>query len=109
MRPLAVLRAGALGSVLSLAPDVSSAQDTPLAVILPELLGNTITLRPSNLPDQPLHVAHFRPGAAQLRVPEQVNQALTLLISTYPIGTPAGRRLHVSLRSRTGHIESKQR
>ena len=71
-------------------PGVSSAQNTPLAVILPELLGNTITLRPSNLPDQPLHVAHFRPGADQLRVPEQVNQALTLLISTYPIGTPAG-------------------
>ena len=90
MRPSVFLRTVALGSLLSLAPDVSHAQDTPLAVILPELLGNTITLRPSNLPDQPLHVAHFRPGAAQLRVPEQVNQALTLLISTYPIGTPAG-------------------
>ena len=80
MRLSAFLRAVALGSLLSLAPDVSRAQDTPLAAILPELLGNTITLRPSNLPDQPLHVAHFRPGSDQLRVPEQVNHALTLLI-----------------------------
>jgi hypothetical protein len=90
MRLSAFLRAAALGSLLSLGPTVSGAQDTPLASILPELLGNTITLRPSNLPDQPLHVAHFRPGGDQLRVPEQVNHALTLLISTYPIGTPAG-------------------
>jgi hypothetical protein len=86
----AVLRAAACGLVLSLVPHVSNAQSTPLAVILPELLGNTITLRPSSLPDQPLHVAHFRPGPDQLQVPEQVNHALTLLISTYPIGTPAG-------------------
>lgn len=73
-----------------LAPAVSLAQDTPLASILPELLGNTITLRPSNLPDQPTHVAHFRPGPDQLQVPAQVNHALLTLLSTYPLGSPSG-------------------
>lgn len=81
---------GALGLAVCLLPASVFAQSTPLAFILPELLGNTITLLPSNLPDQPQHVAHFRPGADQLVVPEQVNQALLTLLSTYPIGTPSG-------------------
>lgn len=68
----------------------AQAQATPLGLILPRLLGNTITLLPSNLPDQPNHVAHFRPGEGQLEVPSQVNQALLTLLSTYPIGTPSG-------------------
>jgi hypothetical protein len=58
--------------------------------MLPELLGNTITLLPSNLPDQPNHIAHFRPGSDQLQVPAQVNQALLTLLSTYPVGSPSG-------------------
>jgi hypothetical protein len=69
---------------------MSAAQDIPLSSILPVLLGNTITLQPSNLPDQPLHVAHFRPGADQLQVPAQVNQSLLTLLATYPTGTSAG-------------------
>jgi hypothetical protein len=73
-----------------LSPLTTLAQDTPLASILPELLGNTITLRPSNIPDQPMHVAHFRPGADQLQAPVQVNQSLLTLLATYPTGTPAG-------------------
>jgi hypothetical protein len=81
---------GPLGILLWLTPALAFAQATPLAFILPELLGNTITLLPSNLPDQPQHVAHFRPGADQLIVPAQVNQALLTLLSTYPIGTPSG-------------------
>ena len=76
--------------VMLLSPTVSLAQDTPLASILPELLGNTITLLPSNLPDQPIHVAHFQPGADQLQVPAQVNQALLTLLATYPLGSPSG-------------------
>lgn len=68
----------------------ASSQNAPLASILPELLGNTITLLPSNLPDQPNHIAHFQPGPDQLVVPTQVNQALLTLLSTYPVGTPSG-------------------
>jgi hypothetical protein len=79
-----------VGLAAWLIPALASAQGTPLAFILPELLGNTITLLPSNLPDQPNHVAHFRPGADQLTVPTQVNQALLTLLSTYPVGTPSG-------------------
>ena len=67
---------------LILLPATVSAQQTPVASILPELLGNTITLLPSNLPDQPNHVAHFRPGDSQVLVPVQVNQALMTLLST---------------------------
>ncbi len=76
--------------VMSSAPAPAHAQSTPLSSILPELLANTITLLPSNLPDQPNHVAHFRPGADQLQVPSQVNQALLRMLSTYPLGSPSG-------------------
>src|SRR5262245_11863244 len=79
-----------LGLVTLFDPAASRAQDTPLASILPDLLGNTITLLPSNLPDQPNHVAHFQPVDDQLRVPAQVNQALLTLLSTYPLGSPSG-------------------
>ena len=79
-----------LGVALWLVPAAGFAQNAPLASILPELLGNTITLLPSNLPDQPNHIAHFKPGPDQLVVPTQVNQALLTLLSTYPIGTPSG-------------------
>ena len=89
-RAYAPIRSFWLALVAALSPAISHAQDTPLSQILPELLGNTITLVPSNLPDQPLHVAHFRPGSDQLQVPIQVNQALVTLLSTYPTGTPAG-------------------
>ena len=87
-----MLRARAIALALALVtiPAAVSAQQTPVASILPELLGNTITLLPSNLPDQPNHVAHFRPGPAQLQVPAQVNQALMTLLSTYPLGSPSG-------------------
>ena len=76
--------------VASLIPTAVHAQGTPLSQILPVLLGNTITLEPSNLPDQPNHVAHFQPGVDQLKVPAQVNEAVLTLLSTYPIGTPGG-------------------
>jgi hypothetical protein len=61
-----------------------------LAQILPVLLRETITLLPSDLPDQPNHVAHFQPGEDQLRVPSQLNEAVLTMLSTYPIGTPGG-------------------
>lgn len=72
------------------APSPARAQGTPVSLILPVLLGNTITLLPSNLPDQPNHIAHFRPGIDQLQVPSQVNQALLTMLSTYPLGSPSG-------------------
>src|SRR5687768_5184623 len=70
-------------------PMDGQAQDVPLGLILPELLGRTITLQTSTLADQN-HAAHFRPGIDQLQVPAQVNGALLTLLSTYPTGTPAG-------------------
>jgi hypothetical protein len=73
-----------------LAPAAARAQEVPLSQILPVLMGNTITLQPSHLPDQPNHVAHFQPGVDQLKVPAQVNEAVLTLLSTYPTGTPGG-------------------
>ena len=90
MSQRAYLRTTGLVLIALLSPHVCLAQAIPLSSILPELLGNTITLLPSNLPDQPNHIAHFRPGADQLRVPAQVNQALLTLLSTYPLGSPSG-------------------
>ena len=86
----AAVRVTGLTLAMMLSPGVTFAQGTPLSLILPELLGNTITLQPSNLPDQPNHIAHFQPGADQLQVPAQVNEALLTLLSTYPTATPAG-------------------
>jgi hypothetical protein len=87
--PGRVRAAGLILAILSL-PAAASAQGTPLASILPELLGNTITLLPSNLPDQPNHVAHFQPGRDQIQAPAQMNRALLTLLSTYPLGSPSG-------------------
>jgi hypothetical protein len=85
-----LVRVPALVLVAFLLPAAAQAQGTPLSQILPVLLGNTITLQPSNLADQPTHVAHFQPGSDQVKVPDQVNEALLTLLSTYPIGTPGG-------------------
>jgi hypothetical protein len=75
---------------ICLLPSSLHAQSTPLSQILPVLLGNTITLQPSNLADQPNHVAHFQPGFDQLQVPARVNESVLTLLSSYPIGTPGG-------------------
>jgi hypothetical protein len=81
--------------VLVLAAAASSArlhaqERLPLAEILPQLLGNTIILQPTNLPDQPNHQAHFKPGLAQLEVPRQFNRTLLTLLSTAPVASPSG-------------------
>ena len=89
-RSFARVRVTGFALALVVLPALASGQTTPLASILPQLLGDTITLLPSNLPDQPNHVAHFQPGHDQLQVPAQVNQALVTLLSTYPLGSPSG-------------------
>jgi hypothetical protein len=61
-----------------------------LAEVLPELLGRTIILNPTALPDQPNHRAHFAPGFDQLEVPGQFNRAVLTLLSTSPIASPSG-------------------
>jgi hypothetical protein len=82
---------GVLALLAWLIPTAGLAQQQiPLAQVLPELLGNTIRLAPSSLPDQPTHVGHFQPGPNQLKVPTQVNEAVLTLLSTQPLGTPGG-------------------
>ena len=76
--------------LLASAAPAHAQQGLPLSEILPQLLGNTIVLGPTDLPDQPDHEAHFKPGADQLEVPGQFNRALLTLLSTYPVGTPSG-------------------
>jgi hypothetical protein len=80
---------GSLALIAALWPMGALAQSVPIGSILPELLGRTITLQTSTLADQN-HEAHFRPEGGQLEVPGQVNAALLTLLSTYPVGTPAG-------------------
>ena len=58
--------------------------------MLPQLLGNTIVLQPTDLPDQPNHQAHFKPGPDQLEVPSQFNRTLLTLLSTSPVASPSG-------------------
>lgn len=73
-------------------PAAAAAQQNaiPLAEVLPQLLGNTIVLLPTNLPDQPNHQAHFKPGPDQLEVPRQFNRSLLTLLSTSPVASPSG-------------------
>lgn len=84
-------RVAVLVLVASVSPLRASAQTKlPLAEILPQLLGNTIILQPTNLPDQPNHQAHFKPGLPQLEVPRQFNRTLLTLLSTAPVASPSG-------------------
>jgi hypothetical protein len=69
-----------------------------LAEVLPELLGRTIILNPTALPDQPNHRAHFAPGFDQLEVPGQFNRAVLTLLSTSPIASPSGGFTYTSIR-----------
>ncbi len=84
-----MLRA-ALAAAVVLLPVAAGAQPLPLAEVLPQLLGDTIVLQPTNLPDQPNHQAHFRPGPDQLEVPNQFNRTLLTLLSTSPVASPSG-------------------
>jgi outer membrane putative beta-barrel porin/alpha-amylase len=62
----------------------------PLSQILPNLFGNTIVLAPRSTPDVPSHSAHFKPSPEQLRTPEQFNQQMVTLLSTFPFGSSSG-------------------
>jgi hypothetical protein len=75
-----------------LLPAAAGAQQNgiPLAEVLPQLLGNTIVLLPTDLPDQPNHQAHFKPGPSQIEVPRQFNRSLLTLLSTSPVASPSG-------------------
>ena len=62
----------------------------PLSQILPNLFGNTIVLAPRSTPEVPSHSAHFKPSAEQLQTPEQFNQQIVTLLSTFPFGSSSG-------------------
>ena len=38
----------------------------------------------------PSHAAHFKPSPEQLRTPEQFNQQIVTLLSTFPFGSSSG-------------------
>jgi Putative MetA-pathway of phenol degradation len=62
----------------------------PLSQILPNLFGNTIVLAPRSTPEVPSHSAHFKPSPEQLQTPEQFNQQVVTLLSTFPFGSSSG-------------------
>jgi len=62
----------------------------PLSEILTNLFGNTIVLAPRSTPEVPSHAAHFKPSPEQLRTPEQFNQQIVTLLSTFPLGSSSG-------------------
>jgi len=62
----------------------------PLSQILPNLFGNTIVLAPRSTPEVPSHAAHFKPTPEQLKTPEQFNQQIVTLLSTFPFGSSSG-------------------
>ena len=62
----------------------------PLSEVLTNLFGNTIVLAPRSTPEVPSHAAHFKPSPEQLRTPEQFNQQIVTLLSTFPLGSSSG-------------------
>ena len=83
------LLAAAFG-LFSPQPAISQENRLPLSEILTNLFGNTIVLAPRSTPEVPSHAAHFKPSAEQLRTPEQFNQQIVTLLSTFPFGSSSG-------------------
>jgi hypothetical protein len=79
----------AVFGVFSLRPVIAQ-ERLPLSQILPNLFGNTIVLAPRSTPEVPSHSAHFKPSPEQLRTPEQFNQQVVTLLSTFPFGSSSG-------------------
>ena len=80
-------------AIALLVPRLAIAQPTaglPLSQILPDLIGNTIVLAPRSTPEVPSHAAHFKPSPEQLQTPEQFNQQMVTLLSTFPFGSSSG-------------------
>jgi hypothetical protein len=69
---------------------ISQEERLPLSEILTNLFGNTIVLAPRSTPEVPSHAAHFKPSPDQLRTPEQFNQQIVTLLSTFPFGSSSG-------------------
>ena len=75
-----------------LAPQPASCQEArlPLSEILTNLFGDTIVLAPRSTPEVPSHAAHFKPSPEQLQTPQQFNQQIVTLLSTFPLGSSSG-------------------
>src|SRR4029453_3936035 len=81
--------AAALGLLVP-KPAICQEGRLPLSEILTNLFGNTIVLAPRSTPEVPSHAAHFKPSPEQLRTPEQFNQQIVTLLSTFPFGSSSG-------------------
>jgi Putative MetA-pathway of phenol degradation len=81
--------AAALGLLV---PQLAICQEErlPLSEILTNLFGNTIVLAPRSTPEVPSHAAHFKPSPEQLTTPQQFNQQIVTLLSTFPLGSSSG-------------------
>jgi Putative MetA-pathway of phenol degradation len=90
MRPW-IYRVSIAAALGLLVPQPAICQDErlPLSEILTNLFGNTIVLAPRSTPEVPSHAAHFKPSEEQLRTPEQFNQQIVTLLSTFPFGSSA--------------------
>ena len=102
-------RVALAAAIALLVPRLAIAQPTaglPLSQILPDLIGNTIVLAPRSTPEVPSHAAHFKPSPEQLQTPEQFNQQMVTLLSTFPFGSSSGG-LH--LRSVARDLQPQQR
>ena len=81
--------AAALGLLVP-QPAICQEGRLPLSEILTNLFGNTIVLAPRSTPEVPSHAAHFKPSPEQLQTPEQFNQQIVTLLSTFPFGSSSG-------------------
>jgi hypothetical protein len=79
--------AAAIGLFVPRLAIAQAAERLPLSEILPNLFANTIVLAPRSTPEIPSHAAHFKPSPEQLRTPQQFNQQMVTLLSTFPFGS----------------------
>ena len=72
-----------------LSPMPAFAQDTPLSLLLVDLIQAKVRLEPPP-PQFVSHEAHFVPGVNQQFAPFLFNQQLVGQLATFPIGSPTG-------------------
>lgn len=72
-----------------LSPTPALAQDTPLSLLLVDLIQARVRLEPPP-PEFLSHEAHFVPGANQRLAPSLFNEQIVGQLATFPIGSPTG-------------------
>ena len=78
-------------ALLCVATPVRAQDDHELAGLLLDLLSDRLNTRPNRRPDPPVvHEPHFIPGIALKLAPRELNKAIALQLTTFPLPSSSG-------------------